>query len=52
MCGFTSIERKRNTELKELLGMEPINLVINPFIAALPRAVFILFFLCTSSTIL
>jgi len=28
MCGFTLKERKKNTELRELLGLEPVSLVI------------------------
>jgi len=28
MCGFTLKGRKNNTELKELLGLEPVSFVI------------------------
>jgi len=28
MCGFTSKERKKNAELREMLGLEPVSLVI------------------------
>ena len=28
MCGFTLKERKKNTQLRELLGLEPVRLVI------------------------
>jgi len=28
MCGFTLNERKKNAELRELLGLEPVSLVI------------------------
>jgi len=28
MCGFTLKDRKKDTELRELLGMDPVSLVI------------------------